>query len=117
MSDGVTGPGRRLPRRFHFPRHLAAFTAVAATALAAELVSGSDWPLFWPLAVWSVALAVHYFLASAYDLDREWVDERIAELRSRSYDFDHIRNIEQRVRDRDPSVTPATERKPDRSDS
>lgn len=102
--------GRRLPRRFHFPAHLAAFATVAGLLVVAETLSGSDWALFWPLAVWTVLLTVHYFVASSYDLDAGWVDERVTDLRTRSYDFDHIRNIEQRVREHDASVTPPTER-------
>lgn len=110
MNSDQPRQGRRLPRRFGFPTHLATFAAVTLLLLAVKTISGGDWPLFWPIAVWSVALALHYFVASSYDLDNEWVEERITDLRARSYDFDHIRNIEQRVHDRDASVTPRTGR-------
>lgn len=110
MSSHPAPSGHHLPRGFHFVRHLAVYGTVSALALAAEALSGADWPLFWPLAGWAALLAMHYFVASSYDLDGTWVDERISDIRSRSYDFDHIRSIEQRVKDRDASVTPATER-------
>jgi hypothetical protein len=110
VSDGPSRPGHRLPRRFYFPRHFAVSGAVTAAALVAEAASGSDWPLFWPLAGWAAVLAIHYFLASSYDPDRDWVDERIADVRGRSYDFDHIQNIEDRIRRHDPSITAPTDR-------
>lgn len=75
-----------------------------------DIWAGPGWLLFWPMAVWSVGLAIHYFIASAYDVNEAWIEERIIDLRSRSYDFDHIRNIEKRVEDKDTSVTPHTER-------
>lgn len=75
-----------------------------------DVLLGPGWVLFWPLAGWSVGLAVHYFIASAYDVNEAWIEERIFDLKSRSYDFDHIRNIEKRIGDKDASVTPHTER-------
>lgn len=110
MNDRPAHPGQHLPRRFHFVRHLAIFGSVVAVTLAAEMLSGSDWRLFWPFAGWAGVLAVHYFLASSYDVDGDWIDDRITDLRSRSYDFDHIQNIERRIKDRDDSITPPTER-------
>ena len=106
MSDDPSRPGHRLPRRLHFVAHFAVFAITASIILAAEAASGSDWPLFWPVGLWAAALVIHYFVASSYDLDRDWIDERTAEIRGRSYDFDHIENIEQRIRKHDPSVTP-----------
>lgn len=67
-------------------------------------------PLFWPLAGWVTVLAIHYLVASAYDPDEAWVEERIVDLRGRSYDLDHIQNIEKRIHARDDSVTPPPDR-------
>ncbi|EDP64485.1 hypothetical protein BAL199_27046 [alpha proteobacterium BAL199] len=55
-------------------------------------------------------LAIHYLIASAYDPDETWIEERIADLRGRSYDLDHIQNIEKRIHERDDSVTPPPDR-------
>ena len=82
------------------------FAVVVSVALAAEIATGSDRALFRPTGTWASALVLHYFVASSYDLERAWIDERTAEIRGRSYDFDHIENIEQRIREHDPSVTP-----------
>jgi hypothetical protein len=99
-----------LPSRFYFGRHLAAFVVIVAVLVVADIVIGGGLALFWPLGAWSVLLAIHYFIASAYDVDEAWVDEKIMDLRTRSYDFDHIQNIEQRVKDKDRSVTARIER-------
>lgn len=110
MTGGATPGGWHLPRRFHFVRHCGVFVAVVALVAGARLLTGSDWPLFWPIAGWASILVLHYFVASSYDVDGDWIEDRITELQSRSYDFDHIRNIEQRIRKGDASVTPPTER-------
>lgn len=111
MNPGPAAPGSwRLPRRFHFIRHCGVFAAFAVLVLGARQLTGSDWPLFWPIAGWTSILVLHYFVASSYDLDGDWIDDRVTELRSRSYDFDHIRNIEHRIKKGDTSVTPQTER-------
>lgn len=93
-----------------FRRHAMVFAGVAAAALAAELLAGADWPLFWPILVWSAVLGLHYFLANALDVDQAWVEERTADVRARSYDFDHIRDIEQRIDEGDASLSPHAER-------
>ena len=111
MTPDRHRPGRRLPRRYRFPAHLAVFAAAVPLLLVAETLSGSTWNLFWPLAAWTVLVTLHYFVASAYDLDNAWVDDRVTDLRARSYDFDHIQNIEQRVREHDASVTPPIEKR------
>lgn len=108
---GSAGPfGRGLPRRFRFAQHLALFAVAGCLLLVAEVSSGEDWPLFWPLGSWGAAVAMHYLVASAYAPDEAWIEERVDDLRARSYDFDHIQNIEQRIRDHDDSVTAPTER-------
>lgn len=110
MSDDAPAEGRRLPRRFRFRQHFWSYVAVSAALLLAELASGADLWIFWPMFTWTVGLSVHYFIASAHDVDEAWLEDRIIDLKSRSYDFDHIRNIEERVVRHDYSVTPHTER-------
>jgi hypothetical protein len=110
----VPGPsgGRFAGGHGRFNLHARVFAATCAVALAVEWLAGADWPLFWPILIWSVALAMHYFLANALDAndDDDWIEERTLDLRSRSYDFDHIRDIEKRIDEGDASVSPHTER-------
>jgi hypothetical protein len=98
------------PTRFLFRLHALLFILSSAALLGSEFLFGADWPLFWPLFVWSLLVAIHYFIAGAFDIGEDWANDKILELKGRSYDFDHIRNIEQRVIKRDPSVTHPVER-------
>ncbi len=110
MTSPSADAGRRLPRRFRFVGHLMVFAAVGLALLLAEFLLDASWHLFWPLFAWSVLLAIHYFVASAFDADDAWVEERIMDVQTRAYDFDHIKNIEKRIEDKDDSITPHTER-------
>lgn len=116
----MTGKGHldRLSRgaRGWFRRHAMIFAGVSAAAVALRWLAGTDWPLFWPVMIWSAALGLHYFLANSLEVDEAWVEERTADLRSRSYDFDHIRDIEQRVDEGDPSLAAHAERPPEGPD-
>jgi hypothetical protein len=49
-----------------------------------------------PLAVWGVLLGVHYLVYKTRTVDESWVDERTADLRSKSYDASHIDSIAER---------------------
>lgn len=111
MSGRSETSGRRLPRRFRFLEHLSLFVVVSTALLLAKFAFGQDWSLFWPLLVWSALVALHYFISSSFDVDEAWLEGRVSDLQSRSYDFDHIRSIEKRVDEKDDSVTPHTERK------
>ncbi len=99
-----------LPTRFLFRLHALLYILSSAALLSSKFLFGTDWPLFWALFAWSLLVAVHYFIAGAFDIDEDWANDKIFELKGRSYDFDHIRNIEQRVIERDPSVTHPVER-------
>jgi len=55
--------------------------------------TGRGWWSFWPIAVWSVALGVHYLVYKSRTVDERWADERTADLRSKSYDAGHIDTI------------------------
>ena len=98
------------PTRFLFRLHALLYILSSAALLGTEFLFGTDWPLFWPLFVWSLLVAIHYFIAGAFDIDEDWANDKILELKGRSYDFDHIRNIEKRVVERDSSVTHPLER-------
>ena len=80
---------------------------MAALAGANWLSAGSRWA-FWPIAAWSVALAVHYLAYRARSTDERWAEERAADLRSKSYDASHIDSIAERypVKASDPPEKP-----------
>jgi hypothetical protein len=65
---------------------------VFALALADFLTPGSWWS-FWPIALWAVAFAAHYLIYKARTVDESWVEERTADLHSKSYDASHIDRI------------------------
>ena len=102
---------KSLPQSIHFPRHLMVFLAALAIVLVLNLGLGAGLPLFWLFAAWSVVLAIHFFIASSKDVREEWFEDKAEELRSRSYDFEHIRDIRDRMEQRDHSVVHHEERK------
>ncbi len=112
----MTTPGASsrayLPRAFQFRRHFAAYVAALALGVLLNVGFGVGLPFFWPFAAWAFALAIHFFIASSFDVNDQWVDERAAELRMRSYDFDHIANIRDRVANREDTLIHPVERDP-----
>ena len=76
-----------------FRWHAWAYAAGASALVLANVLTGSGWWSFWPLAVWSVALAIHYLFHKARSVDDSWVAERTADLHSKSYDVSHIDRI------------------------
>jgi|GEM_PF-264317 len=99
-----------LPRDPRFRRNFWAFIGVTAAVIVLNVGLDAGMPLFWPLAAWSVVVAIHYFIASAADVDEEWVDDRATEIRMRSYDFGHIGEIKQRAAEREDALTHRLER-------
>ena len=104
-----SGDGRSVLIR-SFRWHGLAYIGVGGLALLTNLYFGSGWWLFWPLFAWGVALSPHFPYVKSVNVDDGWVGERAEELHFRSYDLGHIRDIEERVKDRDASVRPADER-------
>jgi len=98
-------PDTTAARALHL--HLWAYALGAGGLIAANWATGGGWWSFWPLAVWSVVLGVHYLVYKSRTVDEKWVDERTADLRSKSYDAGHIDAIA-REHGRD---DPANERK------
>ena len=74
-----------------------------------SLHDGERW-LFWFLFVWGIGLALHFFYVRSVDVDEQWVNERMGDVRYRSYDLSHIEDIKERVEGRDPSVRTSDER-------
>ena len=103
--------GHLLPIRFWFKRHAATYAAATLLLSALHIWSAGSWWNFWIMVPWGILLLVHYFIASALDADEEWATDRVLDLQTSSYDFDHIGSIEKRIAKGDPSVSPHTERK------
>jgi hypothetical protein len=76
-----------------FRWHAWAYAAGASALVLANVLTGSGWWSFWPLAVWSVALGIHYMFHKARSVNDSWVAERTADLHSKSYDVSHIDRI------------------------
>jgi hypothetical protein len=79
-----------------FRRHLIAFVLVNAALNVANAIWGDAWWAFWPLLVWSIGLAGHYFVYKSKRVDEAWVEERTEDVRSKSYDRAHMDTIEKR---------------------
>ncbi|MDX1375206.1 MAG: 2TM domain-containing protein [Burkholderiales bacterium] len=84
------------PARRNFRRHFAAYIVVNLALTAANVVMGAPWWAFWPLALWSLPLLVHYLFYKTSTIDDAWVDERVEDLRSKSYDLSHIDDIKRK---------------------
>lgn len=72
--------------------HGVIYFGVAAAGILLRL-AGLPVPLFWPLGVWFMLLAAHFFFYRAFQADEDWADDRADKLRRHSYDFQHIREI------------------------
>ncbi len=56
------------------------------------------WWGFWPLFITLIPLACHYFLVKSLDPDLRWIEQRGMWIKSKSYDIDHMRKIEESYR-------------------
>ena len=76
-------------------RHALAYGAGNALLLVIDLVSGGEMWIFWPLFGWGIVLGFHYLYVRATGVDDSWVQRRTDDLRYKSYDLQHIRDIEE----------------------
>ncbi|NIM27151.1 MAG: hypothetical protein GTO67_11235 [Gammaproteobacteria bacterium] len=97
-----------MTRLYHW--HLAAYCVLMGALLVVNIFVGGGWWSFWPMCVWGLLLAFHFFYYKAVTVDDRWVQERTEDLSLRSYDLGHIRDIKDRVESEDPSVRPPSER-------
>ena len=42
-------------------------------------------------------VSIHYFFSAAFDINEVWADDRVVDVKTRSYDVGHIMNIEHRI--------------------
>jgi len=82
-----------MPLRPSFRAHRRAFVAGVTALAGANTLTGGVWWSFWPIAAWSVVFGVHYLIYKARTTDERWAEERVADLRSKSYDAHHIDTI------------------------
>jgi hypothetical protein len=112
MIDDETSHGDR-ERYFLVTRiyrwHLSAYCVLMGALVAVNIFVGGGWWSFWPMCVWGIVLAFHFFYYKSVTVDEMWVRERTDDLRLRSYDLSHIHDIEDRVDRGDSSVRPPDE--------
>jgi hypothetical protein len=92
--------------------HVIAFAAVIGAINVWNVVQGAPWWAFYPSMVWGLLLTVHFFVFKAMTIDEDWVDERAAEIREHSYDFDHMQDLQKRIAEDDFSVHAHTDDPP-----
>lgn len=73
--------------------HGALYAGVAAIMLGLRYLAGLPVPLFWPLGVWFMVAAVHFFIVKSMSVDNDWADEKADRIRRDAYDFQHVREI------------------------
>ena len=102
-SPAAAEPSRRATAAGRAIRlHAGIYFACAGALTAVNWFTGGGWWSFWPLGVWGVALGVHYLIYKAKAVDEDWVQERTADLRSKSYDAGHMADIAERAREAAP---------------
>jgi|TARA_B100002003_G_C13601837_1_gene310273 hypothetical protein len=98
------------PARFYFRYHALVLAITVCLLLSIEWALGARWSLFWPLIIWGLMVSIHYFVSAAFDINEVWADDRVVDVKTRSYDLGHIMNIEHRIGGTHDSITPHTER-------
>ena len=76
-----------------FRIHAVAFVAGVIVLVVADYLIAQSWWSLWPIVVWSLAFAAHYFYRKARGVDESWAEERAADVHSKSYDASHIDSI------------------------
>jgi len=84
-----------IPGCLWFPKHLVIFMSASIILLVADILNGNWWR-FWPMMIWSILLAIHYFFASTLAINEDWAGEKATDVRVRAYDYDHIYSIDKR---------------------
>ena len=97
----------------YFQLHLNVFVAGNVVLTAINIYTGAPWWALWPLLIWGVPFSVHFFIYKSLTVDETWADDRIDDLRWRSYDLGHVEDLEDRIRADDFSTRPAHRRDPD----
>ena len=86
-------PEAARPAAAAFRRHAWAFVAAACALIAANWLTGAPWWSFWPIARLGSRARGALSVYKARTVDERWVEERTADLHSKSYDASHIDSI------------------------
>ena len=97
----------------YYRAHLWAFASGNGLLTIINIYTGAPWWALWPLLIWGIAFSVHFFVYKSLTVTEEWADERIDDLRWKSYDLGHVEDLEDRIRADDFSTRPAHRRDPD----
>ena len=97
--------------------HTIAYCLCIGAVNAINIYQGAPWWAIWPTLTWGVLFAVHYFIYKAMNVDENWANERAAEIREYSYDFDHMKDMQSRIRDDHFSLRPHSDQQQDSSHS
>ncbi len=89
-----------------FPRHRITYVVVIGGLTIFNMLDGPPWWAVWPMMIWGLVLLIHLCIVKACQADDEWVAQRALELRYKSYDFGHMKDLERRIGERDFSVEP-----------
>jgi hypothetical protein len=95
-----------------FRPHKWTFISITVALNGMNIVMGAPWWAVWPLLGWGLAFSIHFFIYKSLTVDEEWTDERIDDLRWRSYDLGHVEDLETRILSDDFSTRPAHRRDP-----
>lgn len=87
-DEGVARRSRVL--RIHF----LAFAGVSIVLVAVDLLFSEARWFYWPVMIWSAVLGVHFLYCKTLSVDDSWAEERTDNIRYKSYDLGHIRDIE-----------------------
>jgi hypothetical protein len=101
-----------LAQRYYRP-HLWLFCVSNVLLTVVNIIDGAPWWALWPLAGWGLMFSIHFFIYKSLTVDESWADDRIDDLRWRSYDLGHVEDLEDRIRADDFSTRPAHRRDPE----
>ncbi|GIT24632.1 MAG: hypothetical protein CM1200mP41_06760 [Gammaproteobacteria bacterium] len=75
-----------LPARFYFRYHALVLAIVVCLLLTSN---GAGHTLVVVLAVYHLGLmvSIHYFFSAAFDINEVWADDRVLDVKTRSYDL------------------------------
>ncbi len=108
-AGGAGGLDRALVTRL-FRWHATIYGVLIGGLTVVNIYVGGGWWSFWPMCIWGIVLALHFFIYKSVTVDEDWVRERTDDLKLRSYDLSHIQDIETRVDEDDASMRPSDRR-------
>jgi len=84
--------------------HLVLFSTFVLLLFILKPFEGDTPVYFWLPFAWGLFTAIHFFVVSTLTVDDAWTEERILDLKVRSYDLGHMEDIRERHEDLHPSA-------------